>query len=171
MRKDTKIISEIINFFKGKQQSTLLQAFSMLLERLNMSSKLLGGVKKPNCKLTKLQIFHILLVMPFFEIKGFSHYAGSGLSRMFSGKKDLFYEFIAQDDIDWRKILYRTARKMIDGITIRADYRKSDLPNVIIVDDTDLPKTGLRIEEHRQGVLTRVPAKHFRFQGSDDGLE
>lgn len=146
MRKDTKIISEISNFFKGKQQSTLLQAFSMLVERLNMSSKLLGGAKKPNCKLTKLQIFHILLVMPFFEIKGFSHYAGSGLSRMFSGKKDLFYEFIAQDDIDWRKILYRTAKKMIDGITIRADHRKSDLPNVIIVDDTDLPKTGMRIE-------------------------
>lgn len=143
----------------------------MLVESLNMSSKLLGGVKKPNCKLTKLQIFHILLVMPFFEIKGFSHYAGSGLSRMFSGKKDLFYEFIAQDDIDWRKILYRTARKMIDGITIRADHRKSDLPNVIIVDDTDLPKTGHAHREHRQGVLTRVPAKHFRFQGSDDGLE
>lgn len=84
--------------------------------------------------------------MPFFEIKGFSHYAGSGLGRMFSGKKDLFYEFIAQDDIEWRKILYRTARKMMDGITIRADHRKSDLPNVIIVDDSDLPKTGLRIE-------------------------
>ena len=146
MCKDTKIISEISNFFKGKQQSVLLQAFSMLVERLNMSSKLLGGVKKPNCKLTNLQIFHILLVMPFFEIKGFSHYAGSGLGRMFSGKKDLFYEFIAQDGIDWRKILYRTARKMMDGITIRAGHRKSDLPNVIIVDDMDLPKTGLRIE-------------------------
>ena len=109
MCKDTKIISEISNFFKGKQQSVLLQAFSMLVERLNMSSKLLGGVKKPNCKLTNLQIFHILLVMPFFEIKGFSHYAGSGLGRMFSGKKDLFYEFIAQDGIDWRR--YSTVRQ------------------------------------------------------------
>lgn len=38
MCKDTKNISEISNFFKGKQQSTLLQAFSMLVERLNMGS-------------------------------------------------------------------------------------------------------------------------------------
>lgn len=147
MRKDTKIISEISNFFQGKQQSSLLQAYSNLVDRLNVSSRMLGGVKKPNCKLTNLQIFHILLFMPFFDIKGFSHYAGSVLWRMFSGKKDLFYDFMSQDNVDWRQVLYHIARKMIDGITIRTDHKESDLPSVLIVDDTDLPKTGFHIEK------------------------
>ena len=108
---------------------------------------MLGGVKKPNCKLTNLQIFHILLFMPFFDIKGFSHYAGPVLGRMFSGKKDLFYDFMSQDNVDWRKVLYHIARKMIEGITMRADHKESDFPSVLIVDDTDLPKTGFHIEK------------------------
>lgn len=127
MRKNTKIFSEISNFFQGKQQSALLQAYSSLVDRLNLSSKMLGGVKKPNCKLTNLQIFHILLFMPFFDIKGFSHYAGPVLGRMFSGKKDLFYDFMSQDNVDWRKVLYHIARKMIEGITMRADHKESDI--------------------------------------------
>ena len=71
IRKNTKIFSEISNFFQGKQQSALLQAYSSLVDRLNLSSKMLGGVKKPNCKLTNLQIFHILLFMPFFRHQRF----------------------------------------------------------------------------------------------------
>lgn len=45
------------------------------------------------------------------------------------------------------EILYHIARKMIDVITIRADRKESDLPSVLIVDDTDLPKTGFHIEK------------------------
>ena len=147
MCKGTKIISEISNFFQGNQKFALFQAFSMLVEKMNVSNKMLGGDKKPNCKLTNLQIFHLLLIMPFCDIKGISHYANSVLSRMFSGKKDLFYQFMSQDGADWRKVLYHTAKKMIDSITIRTDHKDSVLPSVLIVDDTDLPKTGFRIEK------------------------
>ena len=63
----------------------------------------------------------------------------SVLGRMFSGKKNLFYDFMSQDNVDWRKVLYHIVRKMIDGITIRADHKESDLPSVLIVDDTNLP--------------------------------
>lgn len=105
----------------------------MLVEKMNVSNKMLGGDKKPNCKLTNLQIFHLLLIMPFCDIKGISHYANSVLSRMFSGKKDLFYQFLSQDGTDWRKVLYHTAKKMIDSITIRTDHKDSDLPSVLIV--------------------------------------
>ena len=84
MCKGTKIISEISNFFQGNQKFALFQAFSMLVEKMNVSNKMLGGDKKPNCKLTNLQIFHLLLIMPFCDIKGISHYANSVLSRMFS---------------------------------------------------------------------------------------
>ena len=88
MRKNTKIFSEISNFFQGKQQFALLQAYSSLVDRLNLSSRMLGGIKKPNCKLTNLQIFYILLFMPFFDIKGFSHYAGLCARSYVLGKEE-----------------------------------------------------------------------------------
>ena len=56
----------------------------MFVEKINVSNKMLGGDKKQNCKLTNLQIFHLLLIMPFCDIKGISHYANSVLSRVFS---------------------------------------------------------------------------------------
>lgn len=50
-----------------------------LLESLNLDNRSLGGLKRENCQLTNLQVFQILLLLPFFAIKGFSHYDGSVL--------------------------------------------------------------------------------------------
>ena len=77
-----------------------MDAFSRLLETLNIDSRHLGGVKRDNCQLTNLQLFQILVLMPFFSIRKFSHYPGSVLSRMFNGKKDVFYDFMSQDNVD-----------------------------------------------------------------------
>lgn len=146
MSKGTKILSEICSFFSEKRQSQLLSTLSGLVESLNLDSRILGGNKHHNCKLSNLQIFHILVMLPFFGVLGFSHYGESALHKMFSGKKDLLYSFMSQDCIDWRHILYRIACKLIGGICIRTDYKQSDLPTVLIADDTDLPKTGFHIE-------------------------
>lgn len=146
MHKSTKILSEIRGFFVKERQSALLTTFTGLVESLNLDSRSLGGNKYHNCKLTNLQVFHILVMMPFFGVQGFSHYAESVLHKMFSGKKDILYSFMAQDTIDWRHILYRIVYKLINGICIRTDYQKSDLPTVLIADDSDLPKTGFHIE-------------------------
>ena len=35
-----------------------------------------------------------------FVVPGFSHYAGSSISKLFGGKKDLLYSFMAKDNID-----------------------------------------------------------------------
>ena len=146
MSKFTKIPSEIRNFFSKKRSSTIMDEFTKLLEKQNIDSRSLGGVKRENCKLTNKQVFQILVLMPFFAIPGFSHYAESVLSRMFGGSKDIFYSFMEQDNIDWRSILCRITVGLISGITIREDFKKSHLPAVLIADDTDLPKTGMRME-------------------------
>lgn len=123
-----------------------MDAFSRLLETLNIDSRHLGGVKRDNCQLTNLQLFQILVLMPFFSIRKFSHYPESVLSRMFNGKKDVFYDFMSQDNVDWRKVVWRIAMILMNRITIRQDYKKSHLPTVLIADDTDLPKSGLKME-------------------------
>ena len=117
-----------------------------LLEGMRISDKDLGGKKRENCQLTNLQLFQIILILPFMAVPGFSHYAGSSISKLFGGKKDLLYSFMAKDNIDWRNIIWHIACHLIKAVTIRKDYQKSHLPAVLIVDDSDLPKTGLRME-------------------------
>ena len=146
MSKFTKIPSEIRNFFSEKRRVQVMEALTKVIERLHIDNRCLGGNKRENCQLTNLQVFQILIMMPFFAISGFSHYAESVMSRMFGGKKDIFYSFMAQDNIDWRNLLIRITVGIIRSIIIRKDYRKSHLPSVLIADDSDLPKTGMKME-------------------------
>jgi hypothetical protein len=146
MSKCTNIPSEIRNFFSEKRRNIVFQAFSKLVEGLHITSKDLGGNKRENCQLTNLQLFQIVIMMPFFAVKNFSHYPSSAISKMFGGKKDVLYDFMSQDNIDWRHIVYRIASKLISDVVIRKDYKKSTLPSVLIADDTDLPKSGFKME-------------------------
>ena len=89
MSKVTKIPSEIRNFFSEKRRSAVMDTFTRLLEGINLDCRSLGGMKRSNCRLANLQVFQILVLIPFFAVKDFSHYDGSVLSRMFGGKKDM----------------------------------------------------------------------------------
>ena len=146
MSKITKIPSEIRSFFSEKRRSSTMDAFTKLVENINLDSRSLGGIKRENCQLTNLQVFQILLLLPFFAVKGFSHYGSSVLHSMFGGKKDVFYSFMSQDSINWRKLIYRINNWLITKVVVRNDHKKSHLPTVLIADDTDLPKTGLHME-------------------------
>ena len=146
MSKITNIPSEIRNFFSEKRRSIVMDTFTRLLEGLNLDTRSLGGLKRENCQLTNVQVFQILLLLPFFAIKGFSHYNGSVLCRMFGGKKDVLYSYLSQDNINWRNVIYRTTNWLLTKVTVRQDHKKSLLPTVLIADDTDLPKTGRHME-------------------------
>lgn len=65
---------------------------------------------------------------------------------MFGGKKDVFYSFMAKDNIDWRNVIYRITVKLVQKIIIRHDHERSHKPTVLIADDSDLPKTVMRME-------------------------
>lgn len=146
MHKGTNIISEINSFFTEKRQVELIPALSTVIEGLHLDKRVFGGKKRHNCKMTYYQTLQLILMLPFFAVNGFSHYAESILHSSFRCEKDMFYSFMSKDDINWRNILCRFAVKLIDRISVRADHKKSDLPRVLIVDDTDLPKTGMHIE-------------------------
>ena len=146
MSKNTNIPSEIRNFFSEKRRSMVIDTFTRLLGGLNLDSRSLGGMKRENCQFTNLQVFQILVMLPFFAIKGLSHYDGSALCRMFGGKKDILYSYLSQDNINWRNVVYRITGWLLTKVTVRQDHKKSWLPNALIADDTDLPKTGMHME-------------------------
>lgn len=146
MSKSTRIPSEIRNFFSEKRSSIIMEAFTRLLESANLDCRSLGGIKRENCQFTSLQVFQILVLLPFFAIKGFSHYDGSVLNRMFGGKKDVLYSYASQDNINWRNVIYRITNWLMAKVVVRSDYKKCKFPTVLIADDTDLPKTGIHME-------------------------
>ena len=146
MSKNSDSPSELKNFFSEKRKSSIMDMFSSLLVSLRFDNRSLGDNKRSNCQLTNLQVFQLIVPMPFFAIKGFSHYEDSILNRMFGVRKDVFYSFMAQDHINWRTLIYRMSVTLVSYIASRKDFRKSHLPAVLIADDSDLPKTGLRME-------------------------
>ena len=146
MEKNTNIPSEICNLFNKNRLPLVVSTFNKLVESLHLGNSDLGGSKRENCQLANLQVFQLLVLMPFFSLVNAFNYSGSGLSKMFGGKKDMLYTFMSQGNIDWRNIIYRITVKLISNVTCRQDYKKSTLPSVLIADDTDLPKSGLYLE-------------------------
>ena len=58
----------------------------------------------------------------------------------------MFYSYLSQDNLNWRKVIYRITNRLVKRVVIRDDHKKSRLPKVLIADDTDLPKTGMHME-------------------------
>ena len=118
MHKGTNIISEINSFFTEKRQVELIPALSTVIEGLHLDKRVFGGKKRHNCKMTYYQTLQLILMLPFFAVNGFSHYAESILHSSFRCEKDMFYSFMSKDDINWRNILCRFAVKLIDRILL-----------------------------------------------------
>jgi len=68
-------------------------------------------------------------------------------TRLLQCGKDTFYNFQKSDSVDWRGILAHVASHVIGKFSIREDRKKKGTPICLIADDTDMEKTGRRIED------------------------
>ena len=127
MSKFTNIPSGIKSFFSEKRKISIMDTFPNLLNSLHIDDRNLGGRKRDNCRLTNLQIFQPLVLMPLFSIKGFSHYPESALNRMSGGRKDVFYSFMSRDNINRRNLIHRMTVTLVSCVTCRKDFRRSHL--------------------------------------------
>ena len=59
-------------------------------------------------------------------------------------KKDIFYRFMNNPGIDWRKLLYYLNLQLWSKIKVRSEHKSENA--CLIVDDTDYPKNGRRTE-------------------------
>ena len=144
MNKNRQIISELKDFFKHNDASRAINAVNNVMERLVIQAKTVGPVKNPNCKFTFVQLVKLLVVLPFFSVKTAADYADSALGKLFSCKKDSFYRLMDDGRIDWRRIIYSINRQLIGLISRRADAKGNT--RCVILDDTDLPKRGMKAE-------------------------
>lgn len=144
MNKNRQIISELKDFFKQNDSGKAVNAVSNVMDKLVIQAKTVGPVKNPNCKFTFVQLVKLLVLFPFFSVKTAADYADSALGKLFSCKKDSFYCLMDDGRIDWRRIIYSINRQLIGLISRRADAKGNT--RCVILDDTDLPKRGMKAE-------------------------
>jgi hypothetical protein len=112
---------------------------------LTLSEKHLGYPSKANNEIKNVSKLFLLLLFPFFQVQDIWHYEKSTLYPIFRYGKDLFYRFVNESQVNWRKVLYRLNMQLIRKVENRGSSLSSK-PKCLIIDDTDLPKTGMRIE-------------------------
>lgn len=145
MNKNRHIISELQEFFAKNDATNAITSISTIMNSLRIQSKVIGSVKNPNCKFTCLQVLQLLVLFPFFSIKNACNYSCSALGSLFQCKKDMFYRFMNDSNINWRCILYSVYKQLYTRIKKQSRV-KPDI-RCVIIDDTDLPKTGFKTEK------------------------
>lgn len=140
--KETTIISEIKNFFTSSEKA--VNTIFTLLDSLSLSERRLKIQSKSNNEISNINKLFLLLLFPFFDIKDAWHYRNSTLFQVYGFGKDLFYRFMNDSIIDWRYLSYKINMLLIREVERNSDDNSS--PKCLVIDDTDLPKTGRRIE-------------------------
>ena len=116
-----------------------------VVECINIRPKQIGAEKRENCKFTNVQVLNLLMLFPFFVVRNAYQYSGSSLSRLFCCEKDMFYRFMNDGNVKWRKLLYAMNIQLIRKIS-RSTEAPHDKPVCLIIDDTDAPKSGRKSE-------------------------
>ncbi|HAT61342.1 MAG TPA: hypothetical protein DCS83_02170 [Prevotella sp.] len=145
MSKDTNIISDLRSFFSRKENNRAIDRIMRVMKHIKIRPGQLGLEKKENCKFTNLQVLNQLVPMPLFLIRNVHQYSGSMLRGMFTCEKDMPYRFLNNGDMKWRKLLHTTNLQLIRK-TSRGIDKHGNKPSYLIIDDTDVPKTGKKSE-------------------------
>lgn len=145
IHKVTDFLSEISAYFKKDDAHNAMYSIMDVIKWLKMTeSSLLGMKSKCNNVYSLLQVFQALLLYPCFMIRNPYHFSESPLSNLLSCKKDVFYRFMSNSKINWRKLVYHLNLQLWSKIRIRSEHKEGT--TCLIVDDTDYPKTGRCIE-------------------------
>ena len=141
--KDTTILSEIKGFFTSSEKA--MDTIFNLICSLRISDKGFGFSEASNLHYSNHAKLVLLFLFPFFEIPTAWHYADSCLHRFFSCGKDVFYRLVNYTLIDWRKLSYSLNMQLMRKVEKHGEQDFAT-PRCLIIDDTDLPKTGRRME-------------------------
>ena len=142
----TNLFSEISTSFREKDDDKAIRTIMDVAGHLKLSENFLSFESHWNSKYTHLQVFELLLLFPLFMVKNAYHYSKSCLFKLISCRKDVFYRFMENGSFDWHKIVYRINLQLLNKIIMRSNDKKSKDPVCLIIDDTDLPKTRIKIE-------------------------
>ena len=147
IHKITPFLSDIKDFFKNSDMTAAIQNISSVLTQVKMTERdTLAVTSKRNCVYRLLTVFQCLLLFPCFGIRNAYRNQKHGiLEPLIKARKDVFYRFMENPDIDWRKALWHISVQLWNRIHMRSDHKADDV--CLILDDTDHEKTGRTIEK------------------------
>lgn len=95
------------------------------------------------------KIFQILFVLQYFDLKNICSFFHSKKSQTIDCKKDVFYDFMKNERIDWRKIMFLFVKQVFKIIENRsiADSKQEKTNSFLIIDDSLIEKSGKAIEQ------------------------
>ena len=93
----------------------------------------------------KTDILLLMLLYPLFCLSNVYQYSASNYKGILEASKNTFYRFKNNSLIPWRSILYSVFGKLNNQIREKGS-EDIDSPRCLIIDDTDLCKTGKHIE-------------------------
>jgi hypothetical protein len=145
--KGIKNLSEINKYCSNN--NIFLNSFGDILKefKLNYINQLLSKSKSKGENLAK--IFQILFVLQFFDITNIRNFYQSKKSQCVDFKKDVFYDFMKNEKVDWRKIMYLFVKQLFMIISNKSidDSSNEKSPTFFIIDDSLIEKTGKTIEK------------------------
>ena len=109
--KDTTIVSEIKGFFTSSEK--VVSVILDILSSLKFLDKNFGFSTACNLQFRSRVKLILLLVFPFFQVNAPWSYASSGLYKILSCGKDVFYRLLSDSNIDWRRFGYSVTKQLI----------------------------------------------------------
>lgn len=144
--KGTTILSELNGFFTSSEKA-MCTIFRITSSLTLSGNKILGRASANNNTYQDQDKLILLLLFPFFKIKDAYHYKKSPLYNILSCGKDVFYRLLNDENIDWRSLNYGISKKLVGQTRNKTQPLEGEVvPSCLIVDDTDLPKTGRCME-------------------------
>lgn len=144
LSKDTTILSELKDFFTTSEKA--IDSIFRVLHSIRVSEKQFFKNDACNVKYRSFDKLTLLLLFPFFDIKDASHFRDSALYKIISCGKDVFYRMLNDSSIDWRSISYKLNLRLLKTTAVNSEPQETEVTRCLIIDDTDLHKTGRRIE-------------------------
>ena len=144
-RKSTNFLSEIGTFFQ-KDSDSAIQAIIRAVKAMRLTSKLPTLETKHNAIVETTEKLLTLLLLPFFGCKDASHLRTSPAGRWFAAGYNMLYRLMRENAIDWRRVVSlvsNRAGKYVDGNC----ERREGAVRCLVADDTDMAKSGMRIEK------------------------
>lgn len=171
--KVTTFLSEISSFFRKNSSESAMFTIMEVIKGINMSEKVLfGRTSRCNKVYSLLQVLQTLLVYPCFMIRNPYNFGKTALGRYVGCKKDVFYRFMNDAGIDWRKVAYHISLQLWKRMRVRSDHQGTT--TCLIIDDTDFPKTGRRMESigrvHSHLLHKAILGYKALFLGITDGV-
>lgn len=133
--------SELSNFLSEK--STVCNDFLSLLDKFKLGQSLRKLKMEKEKGTSTLDLLKYLLIFRLFgqNIHQSLHHQ---FAPFIDGGRNQFYRFLTRPKMDWRRLLYRTAKSFFR--IVKENSTDTSLENYFILDDTTIEKSGICME-------------------------